>query len=1217
MHHDSKFYIKDDCFLSTFDIDDDDLSMFEKDELDDNIILKAEKDGKFYLIKFWPKKKNVIYNDLELFWHQEMRLLNRLNGLAESGNYIPKLSISFQDEYGFYLVLDTQERLPLSEILSDSRLSLKRHWIKRISNNFSYRIIFWKNILRLVKAIGLLHSQGILHRNIDTKSILIAYDNDNSDNEFQLTGFEWSIRLLNLINNQNDVIDEKTTHSYSFIHDWIALGRLICQLLHIDLNKIGDLSLTKSIVLDKTRLTILEINLIRVLLNKIPTHSTNNFTFLEARIIEDNIQKIINSLKDLVKDSSSTYNLALHFGYKYENKGSNKIRAYSLYDAIAEQYLKKYDIRIDENDIDKLEDFIKVDLSDSPYLLFWEKDGLQNLYLKGTELIYKIEKFKINPQSPESTWDIGCCKLAYFNFPFAVKDDTTFFSMKKEQIKLFLIQEARRYYFNDKSKLSDVSWSEMIAQFEVKDRNYCDEHQLFVKSLVACHLTNIAFVVAESFPVYICNIEIDNNGHNRITMKCSLNEHLEKLSKSLKLRAPSVRLNEILKDYDSLDNDIVHWNLMEEISFNKELNEYPIKYIKWFQNENKEILYVFSSEYKPASKNYYLVSNSVNGSIQQLKRHSKILDIINQHNELVENLTKPEIKHSYDNYDKNILKTLDISKQNAFDKIMKTLPLNLVQGPPGVGKTFLVTALVKQIFDKSSSSRILLTAQSHDTVQHLSYEIKKLFQENSFPPLIFECNKSSLKKDLPHQNELDFQAKYYLSQFTKSKIFNDSQCNKQKKEIFSCLSSSNSYDRYPIINLLINSANIVFSTTNSDYVARMIKDRAQFDWTITEETGKATGLELVSPLLLSHRRLMIGDHKQLPPYKSTEIKTILSNPNLLSNAIKEARRISSHDVIGETVKDFLIDLDDNNILLDDIGREAAKNLMLFESLVTEEERQNKLYYEKFGQNKQNSFFSTLDFQYRMHPHIAEIVSKTFYNNKLLSDKKVTETFLNQRSNVYLSTLSEPDNLSPIIWINTPDIQRVRSKSGDKPSWSNSYESKLVVEVLKQLEINNISSPTLAILSPYSEQINSISKRIVKEKNKNDKFNHIIDKFNYPNGHSNFCNTVDSFQGSEADIVIVSLVRNNSRGAPKSALGFLLDQRRINVLLSRARYKLIVIGCYDFLKDWSENIAKRHNLSNYSEQEFLVKLMENIAIAIAEEKIVLISSDRIYIREKIK
>lgn len=66
--------------------------------------------------------------------------------------------------------------------------------------------------------------------------------------------------------------------------------------------------------------------------------------------------------------------------------------------------------------------------------------------------------------------------------------------------------------------------------------------------------------------------------------------------------------------------------------------------------------------------------------------------------------------------------------------------------------------------------------------------------------------------------------------------------------------------------LVLQSANVLFSTTNSGDLARLIEDGVLFDWTIVKEAAKATGSELLAPQLLSMRRLLMGDHNQLPPY---------------------------------------------------------------------------------------------------------------------------------------------------------------------------------------------------------------------------------------------------------------------------------------------------------------------------------------------------------------
>ena len=56
-----------------------------------------------------------------------------------------------------------------------------------------------------------------------------------------------------------------------------------------------------------------------------------------------------------------------------------------------------------------------------------------------------------------------------------------------------------------------------------------------------------------------------------------------------------------------------------------------------------------------------------------------------------------------------------------------------------------------------------------------------------------------------------------------------------------------------------------------------------------------------------------------------------------------------------------------------------------------------------------------------------------------------------------------------------------------------------------------------------------------------------------------------FQGGEADVVLISLVRNNAHSTPSKALGFLRDNRRMNVLVSRAKWRLILIGSLSFYR----------------------------------------------------
>ena len=110
---------------------------------------------------------------------------------------------------------------------------------------------------------------------------------------------------------------------------------------------------------------------------------------------------------------------------------------------------------------------------------------------------------------------------------------------------------------------------------------------------------------------------------------------------------------------------------------------------------------------------------------------------------------------------------------------------------------------------------------------------------------------------------------------------------------------------------------------------------------------------------------------------------------------------------------------------------------------------------------------------------------------------------------------------------------------------------------------------VGIISPYRAQVQYLRHLIKKE------------TFFKPFRHLLSVNTVDGFQGQERDVIIVSLVRSNNDGQ----IGFLRDLRRMNVAMTRARSKLIIIGDHEtlahheFYKKLYEYI-KKHKTDNF-------------------------------------
>jgi hypothetical protein len=155
-------------------------------------------------------------------------------------------------------------------------------------------------------------------------------------------------------------------------------------------------------------------------------------------------------------------------------------------------------------------------------------------------------------------------------------------------------------------------------------------------------------------------------------------------------------------------------------------------------------------------------------------------------------------------------------------------------------------------------------------------------------------------------------------------------------------------------------------------------------------------------------------------------------------------------------------------------------------------------------------------------------------------------------------------ISPIVVVDMPYLQEtIGLTKGDRlPRWHNPDEVSAVVELLGLLRASDDCRPSIAVLSPYLQQVKRLNKAI------DDIWSTRLSGlqgFTLSHKLGGMCGTVDSFQGNEADLVVVSLVRNNQHVSPQGALGFLSDFRRMNVLLSRARWQLVLVGSLRFLE----------------------------------------------------
>ena len=186
----------------------------------------------------------------------------------------------------------------------------------------------------------------------------------------------------------------------------------------------------------------------------------------------------------------------------------------------------------------------------------------------------------------------------------------------------------------------------------------------------------------------------------------------------------------------------------------------------------------------------------------------------------------------------------------------------------------------------------------------------------------------------------------------------------------------------------------------------------------------------------------------------------------------------------------------------------------------------------------------LKMQYRMNEEIMRFSSDWFYGNQVESAPEVK-----------LRSILDLD--IPMTWVGTSQFQLPENEEslfkeqfvGESFGRINKAEAELTLMALENY-FGKIGKQRIlderidvGVISPYRAQVQYL-RRLLKKKDFFKPYRHLIS-----------VNTVDGFQGQERDVILISLVRANDEGQ----IGFLRDLRRMNVAITRARMKLIILG----------------------------------------------------------
>ncbi|QGW95334.1 nuclease [Aeromonas veronii] len=545
--------------------------------------------------------------------------------------------------------------------------------------------------------------------------------------------------------------------------------------------------------------------------------------------------------------------------------------------------------------------------------------------------------------------------------------------------------------------------------------------------------------------------------------------------------------------------------------------------------------------------------------------------------------------------------SLNQQQRDAFQKLINNGPLSLLQGPPGTGKTEFIAAFVHYLIEKQQVQRVLLVSQSHEAVNTAAERIRNHCARLKTPLDVVRFSNregavSTGLKDVyassivSEKREL-FRAEArhraaalgralglepaYLSDLVSAELklfrqidhFNSSmnslgdpalekEDEQQLKKSLIELNESIRSTMHEDFKLLLKAEDSlesakqrVIDKLDSDYAVRpdeSLRARAlaklsrdmldvletdevnydeffarsrqlvtgtcvgigqrhigirdnQYDWVIIDEAARSIASELAIAMQVGKRVLLVGDHQQLPPLYTTPHKRAL------------ARRL------GVSSAENDLDL----LLQSDFAR-------AFESE----------YGEQVG--------ATLLTQYRMAPEIGNLVSSAFYDGKLENGNRSIPDIYN----------GLPEALQfPVTWLDTSALGNRAHHQDDKGvSIYNRCEADLIINLLKQVaeekdflyELKTWvkeEEPAIGVICMYGEQ-----KRLLRQKFK---------EVQWDEGFKSLVkiDTVDSYQGKENRIIILSLTRSDKHQSP----GFLRAPNRINVALSRAMDRLLIVG----------------------------------------------------------
>lgn len=561
--------------------------------------------------------------------------------------------------------------------------------------------------------------------------------------------------------------------------------------------------------------------------------------------------------------------------------------------------------------------------------------------------------------------------------------------------------------------------------------------------------------------------------------------------------------------------------------------------------------------------------------------------------------TEEELE-DYTEYDDSgkIVFSLNEQQREAFKKLYSYGPLSLLQGPPGTGKTAFIGCYIHHSIEKGAK-RILLVSQSHEAVNNAAEKVRNLYSRKDkkidIVRLGDQQNVSEALEDVgeialqDHYRE-KFRAEYkqrvmaaashlaienvfvemaveyelsygqkfdsLASMYKDKDLIDDVSLHSREKSIrakfgefckreyginFETTELEISDIRSEFLEKLallhdVHSPALMKSFSDILYIANewlsvMSSRKAQFqnflaktrvlvcgtcvgvarphygineniyDLVVIDEAARSNASELAIAMQVGKKVLLVGDHKQLPPHFEEE------------HLLAAQRRLQDIPLSELERSDF------ERAFLSDYGKEIGQSLVK---------------------------------QYRMARPICELVSSCFYEPELILETGRDDVDEKIRS-------LRPELGATVTWVDTSSLgesaleQRGTWKGANAKSYINDAEANEILRLIREISeseslgasVDTENEPLIGVICMYADQ----RKHLVRKVGEIPWARSLLEKRVLK------IDTVDSYQGKENTIVIVSLVRSNRRFDQ----GYVASENRANVALSRAKERLYIVG----------------------------------------------------------